>query len=143
MNSLDLSSRAVIAAFLSSSALLFSLSSFKICSEFKTVVFLCSSSYFSLLSSISYFLSRALWSISSLTLASFLIFFALVANFKVDYDSPKASAEGETIAIIVVLQLPPKLSSKILVNFESLYGICGLAFKSVNAAITFPSALSD
>lgn len=57
---------------------------------------------------------------SSLILASFLIFFALVANFKDDWDSPKASAEGEIIAIIVVLQFPPKLSSKILVSLESL-----------------------
>ena len=84
MNSRDLSSSAVIAAFLSSSALLFSLSSLKICSELMTEVFLCSSSYFSLLSSISYFLRRALWSISSLILASFLIFLALVANLRVD-----------------------------------------------------------
>jgi len=68
---------------------------------------------------------------------------ALVANFNVDYDSPKASDDGETIAIIVVLQLPPRLSSKILVSLESLYGICGLDFKSVNAAITFPKALND
>jgi hypothetical protein len=37
----------------------------------------------------------------------------------VDYDSPKASGDGEIIAIIVVLQFPPKLSSKSLVSFES------------------------
>jgi len=57
---------------------------------------------------------------SSLILASFLIFLALVANLRVDYDSPKASAEGDIIAIIVVLQLPPRLSSRIRVSLESL-----------------------
>jgi len=44
---------------------------------------------------------------------------------------------------MVVLQLPPRESSKILVNFESLYGIWGLALRSVSAAITFPKALKD
>ena len=78
---------------------------------------------------------------SSLILASFLIFLALVANFKVDWVSPKASAEGEIMAIIVVLQFPPRESSRILVSLESLYGICDLAFLSVSAAITFPRAL--
>ena len=51
--------------------------------------------------------------------ASFFIFLALVANFSVDCDSANASDEGEIIAIIVVLQLPPILSSRILVSFES------------------------
>ena len=66
-----------------------------------------------------------------------------MANFNVDYDSPKASDDGETIAIIVVLQFPPRLSSNILVSLESLYGICGRDFKSVNAAMTLPNALND
>jgi len=44
---------------------------------------------------------------------------ALVANFSVLYDSAKASADGEIIAIIVVLQFPPSESSRILVSFES------------------------
>jgi hypothetical protein len=52
--------------------------------------------------------------------ASFLIFLALVANFKVERDSPKASADGEIIANIVVLQFPPKLSSSNRVSLESL-----------------------
>jgi hypothetical protein len=60
--------------------------------------------------------------------ASFLIFLALVANLSVDKDSPNASCDGEIIAIIVVLQLPPRLSSSSLVSFESLYGICDLGF---------------
>ena len=50
------------------------------------------------------------------------MFFALFANFKLDSDSPYASGAGETITIIVVLQLPPKESSNNLVSFESLYG---------------------
>jgi hypothetical protein len=49
-----------------------------------------------------------------------LIFLALVANLSVLYDSANASAEGEIIAIMVVLQFPPRESSKILVSFESL-----------------------
>ena len=60
MNSLDLSSKAVIAAFLSSSALLFSVSSLMISSELSIFTFLCSNSYFNLRSSISYFLRRVL-----------------------------------------------------------------------------------
>jgi len=44
---------------------------------------------------------------------------ALVANFKVLDDSENASHEGEIMAIIVVMQLPPKESSRILVSFES------------------------
>lgn len=78
---------------------------------------------------------------SSLILASFLIFLARVANLRVDWVSPKASEEGEIMAIMVVLQLPPRLSSRSLVSFESLYGMWDLLFLSVKAAITFPSAL--
>ena len=133
-----------MAAFLSSSALLLSFSNLNAYSCGSPLVgfwFFLSSSLLSLLNSASYFLRRALWSISSLILASFLIFLALVANLRVDWVSPKASEEGEIIAIIVVLQLPPRLSSRILVSFESLYGICDLDFLSVKAAMTFPSAL--
>lgn len=43
-----------------------------------------------------------------------------MANFKVLKLSEKDSKAGDIIAIIVVLQLPPKLSSNNLVNFESL-----------------------
>lgn len=78
------------------------------------------SSCFNFFNSISYFLKRARWSTSSLIRASFFIFLALVANFKVLYDSAKASDDGDIIAIIVVLQFPPRESSNILVNFESL-----------------------
>ena len=60
-----------------------------------------------------------------------------------DRDSPKASEEGEIMAIIVVLQFPPSESSNNLVNFESLYGIWDLGFLSVRAAMTLPKHESD
>jgi len=49
-----------------------------------------------------------------------LIVLALFANFSVDKDSLKASIEGDIMAIKVVLQLPPRESSKSLVILESL-----------------------
>ena len=85
--------------------------------------------------------SSDFWSRSSLIFASFLMLFARFANFSVDSDSTKAyasrsrasaprgesyqstartSSAGEIMAIIVVLQLPPKESSRMRVNFESL-----------------------
>ncbi len=51
------------------------------------------------------------------------MFFALLANFKVDKDSTMASIAGEIMAIIVVLQFPPNESSNIRVSFESRYGM--------------------
>ena len=48
------------------------------------------------------------------------------------------------MAIRVVLQFPPKLSSNNLVIFEFLYGIwILLLFKSVRDAITLPKAESE
>ncbi len=41
--------------------------------------------------------------------AMFLMFLARLANLRVERDSMKDSSAGETIAIMVVLQLPPKL----------------------------------
>jgi len=41
------------------------------------------------------------------------------ANFRVESDSAKASAAGETMAIIVVLQFPPSESSRSRVSLES------------------------
>jgi len=55
--------------------------------------------------------------------ASFLIFFAQVANFKVEIVSENASGAGEIITIIVVLQFPPNESLSNLVNLESQYGM--------------------
>jgi len=45
---------------------------------------------------------------------------------------------------MVVLQFPPRESSRSLVSFESLYGICDFgAFRSVSAAITLPRQERD
>ena len=67
-------------------------------------------------SSRSYRRSSDFWSRSSFTRASFLMFLARLANLSVDSDSMNASSAGEIIAIIVVLQLPPRESSKIRVS---------------------------
>lgn len=76
---------------------------------------------------------------SLFTTGLFLIFLALDAYFTVLKDSSRLLSAGETQAIMVVLELPPKESYKILVSFESLYGICSLAFfSSVSALITYP-----
>ena len=50
-------------------------------------------------------------------MAEFFMFFARCANFNEERDSLKASKAGEIIAIIVVLQFPPKESSRSLVSF--------------------------
>jgi hypothetical protein len=44
----------------------------------------------------------------------------LLANLSVDRLSAKASMAGLIMQIMVVLQLPPRLSSRILVSLESL-----------------------
>ena len=49
-------------------------------------------------------------------MALFFIFLALFANFKEERDSLNASRAGEIMAIIVVLQFPPRESSNSLVN---------------------------
>jgi len=115
-------SRAFIAAFLSSSAYRFWNSNYDKASplgfeKFESRLFNSSLSFFN---SHSYFLSRALWSTSSLIFAEFLIFFALVANFNVEIDSLYPSNEGDIMAIIVVLQFPPRESSSRRVSLESL-----------------------
>jgi hypothetical protein len=43
-----------------------------------------------------------------------------LANLSVDRLSWKASSEGAMVAIMVVLQLPPRLSSSSRVSLESL-----------------------
>lgn len=40
------------------------------------------------------------------------------------------SSAGEIMAIMVVLQFPPRLSSNIRVSLESLYGMCCRDFES-------------
>mmetsp|Transcript_1429 Transcript_1429/g.5628 ORF Transcript_1429/g.5628 Transcript_1429/m.5628 type:complete len:278 (-) Transcript_1429:895-1728(-) len=94
-------------------------------------------------SSRSYRRSSDFWSRSSFTRASFLMFFALLANLSVESDSTNASSAGLIIAIIVVLQLPPRLSSRMRVSLESLYGMCCLPRGSVRAAMTLPRDESD
>lgn len=42
-----------------------------------------------------------------------------------------------------VYEFPPRLSYRILVNFESRYGMKTFFFVSVKALMTFPSAESD
>lgn len=49
-----------------------------------------------------------------------LIFFALLAYFKVFIVSSNYDAAGEMLAIITVLQLPPNESLSNLVSLESL-----------------------
>ena len=143
MYSLDFSSSALMAASLSSSALRFSSSSLVIWCGSLGPLLRRSSSILSLRSSISYFLSSARWSTSSLILASFLIRFALIPNLRVEAVSENASGAGDTIISIVVLQLPPSESLSSLVSFESLYGMCDRGLTSVSAAMTLPSQDSD
>ena len=66
-----------------------------------------------------------------------------MAKFKVLRLSLKEHCAGDIVAIMVVLQLPPKESSKSRVNLLSRYGICFLSFVSVKAFITLPKALKD
>lgn len=49
--------------------------------------------------------------------------FALWANFIEDKVSCKEESDGLIVIIIWVYEFPPRLSFKIWVNFESLYGI--------------------
>jgi len=49
-------------------------------------------------------------------LATFLIYFALTPNLRVDFVSSLLSLEGDAFRIIVVFEFPPKLSDKILEN---------------------------
>mmetsp|Transcript_2658 Transcript_2658/g.5527 ORF Transcript_2658/g.5527 Transcript_2658/m.5527 type:complete len:331 (+) Transcript_2658:904-1896(+) len=140
MNSRLLASRALMAAILSASALLLCSSISRSLLLSTTFLFFSSSSARSLLSSLSYFLRRDFWSRSSFTLGSFLMFLALLANLRVLKLSTIASRAGLIIAIMVVLQFPPRLSSRILVSFESRYGTCVLPLVSVRAEMTFPSA---
>mmetsp|Transcript_74004 Transcript_74004/g.173589 ORF Transcript_74004/g.173589 Transcript_74004/m.173589 type:complete len:238 (+) Transcript_74004:758-1471(+) len=93
--------------------------------------------------SASYLLVKVLGSRSSFTCGVVTTPFARWANFRVDKDSAKASAAGETMAIIVVRQFPPRESSSNLVNFESRYGTWGRQTGprcSVSAEITLPRA---
>ena len=77
---------------------------------------------------------------SLLTLGAFLIFLALAPNLKVLNVSASLNGCGEHVIISNVFELPPSDSDKILVSFDSLYGICD-TFLSVRATITLPSVV--
>jgi hypothetical protein len=66
----------------------------------------------------------------------------LLAYLTAFIDSSKLQDDGLIQQIIKVLAFPPKESFKILVIFESRYGICITFFFSfeLNALITFPNA---
>mmetsp|Transcript_15819 Transcript_15819/g.28961 ORF Transcript_15819/g.28961 Transcript_15819/m.28961 type:complete len:237 (-) Transcript_15819:646-1356(-) len=142
-NSLDLNSRASMAASLSASACRFSFSSSENLCRSRLLLPWLSSSAFKRAISRSYFLMRVLSSSSSLIVGAFLICLALFANFKVLKVSDIESEAGEIIAIIVVLQFPPRESSSNLVSLESRYGMCVLGLESVKATMTFPRADKD
>jgi len=73
-----------------------------------------------------------------------LIFLALFAYFKVFIVSSFERLAGDTVAIITVLQLPPKLSFNIRVSLLSLNGTNEPFFVlSPNAFIQLASASSD
>lgn len=63
-------------------------------------------------------------------------------NLSVDRVSKSLSEHIEQAIMSVVLELPPSDSYKILVNLESLYGICSYLLE-VNALMTFPKQLND
>lgn len=79
----------------------------------------CASSARSRRSSRSYLRSSARWSRSSLTVGALRTRLARAANLRVDSDSGKASAAGDTMAMKVVRQLPPSESSRMRVSLES------------------------
>jgi hypothetical protein len=82
---------------------------------------------------------------SSLITALFLISLALYANFKVERVSPKLRFDGEMLAMITVLLLPPRESLRIKVSLLSRYGTCLFlpSDTSTKELITFPRAERD
>lgn len=91
----------------------------------------------------SLYCSRFVDSDYSLIRAFTLTILALFAKLRVESDYWKHKIEGETVAIMKVLELPPRLSFKRQVNFESLYGICVLFFSVARALITIPKVVKD
>ena len=77
-------------------------------------------------------------------MTAFLILFALLPNLKVDNVSLSLYWDIEHVITRHVYEFPPRDSCKILVNFESLYGINEpFDLLSVRAFITFPKADND
>mmetsp|Transcript_42921 Transcript_42921/g.86774 ORF Transcript_42921/g.86774 Transcript_42921/m.86774 type:complete len:269 (-) Transcript_42921:160-966(-) len=143
MNSRERASSARIAAILSASARRIcssNSSSFRLST---TLRLRSSSSARSRFSSRSYFRNNDFWSRSSFTFASFLMFLARFANFRVLKLSAKASNAGLIMAIMVVRQFPPSESSKMRVSLLSRYGMWLRPRGSVKALMTFPSAERD
>lgn len=64
------------------------------------------------------------------------MFLALSAYFRVLYVSSRVTLDGDTAAIMTVLQLPPSESCKSRVSLESRYGTC--LRPSAKAFIQFP-----
>ena len=77
---------------------------------------------------------------SRLILGLFLMFLALDPNLNVLKDSRSLNGCGEHVTIKHVFEFPPRDSERILVNLDSLYGIC-VAFLSVKATITLPKVV--
>ena len=82
---------------------------------------------------------------SSLTTARFLIYFARLANSRVDSVSPIFTLEGEILAMMTVRLLPPRESLKMKVSLLSRYGTWRLlpSERSTRELMTFPRADKD
>jgi hypothetical protein len=97
---------------------------------------------------------------SALTRALFLMLFARMPKRSVESVSASLYDDGEQLMTSVVRELPPSDSCRMRVSFESRYGMCfacarrqrcararacapRLAFESVSALMTMPSAESD
>lgn len=86
----------------------------------------------------SYFRPLSSWMPTSLLIFGlFLIFWALDPYLRVLSVSCLFRGCGDTVTIMHVLEFPPRDSDSILVNFESLYGICEV-FGSLYALISLP-----
>lgn len=97
----------------------------------------------SLLKSFMMFLYSAIWMATSFLLATCLVFMflALFAYLSVLMVSSNWALDGDILAIITVLQLPPNESFNNLVSLESLYGTKNPFFDlSPRALIQFAKA---
>lgn len=72
----------------------------------------------------------------------FYTFIALIPKVRLDNVSSACLPAGPILMISAVLQLPPKESYKILVNFESLKGT-NVDFGPVRAWMHFPKAVNE
>mmetsp|Transcript_16436 Transcript_16436/g.57433 ORF Transcript_16436/g.57433 Transcript_16436/m.57433 type:complete len:437 (+) Transcript_16436:1250-2560(+) len=86
--------------------------------------------------------SSTVSSTTSLARTLTMICRARSANAIVEADSSAAAADGDTVATMIVLVLPPSESCSSRVSAESRYGMCARRF-SVSAWMQLPSADSD